>query len=251
MTKHQNSNEEGCSCVHCLEDRRLDSWKEIAAYLKRDVRTVQRWEKREGLPVHRHVHDKLSSVYAYRFELDAWWNGDSTVMLVPNSSGNGSRPPHNKLSLAVLFFDNLSNDVSLDWLRVSLADILITGLSQSPHVDVLGMDCLYRIFAELGRTNGLVASAEAVQFVAQSADVETVFVGSFIKLDETFRVNVRARLANTGRILKAYKVDGVGLSSILPMMDNLTRRICTDIKLSTSSEKAAFPFRLKLDSSDR
>jgi hypothetical protein len=30
---------------------RLDSWKEIAAHLKRDVRTVQRWEKEHGLPV--------------------------------------------------------------------------------------------------------------------------------------------------------------------------------------------------------
>jgi phage terminase Nu1 subunit (DNA packaging protein) len=37
---------------------RLDSWKEIAAYLKRDVTTVQRWERREGMPVHRHLHDK-------------------------------------------------------------------------------------------------------------------------------------------------------------------------------------------------
>ena len=45
------------------EDR-LDSWKEIAAYLGRDVTTVQRWEKREGMPVHRHVHDKRGSVYA-------------------------------------------------------------------------------------------------------------------------------------------------------------------------------------------
>ncbi len=33
------------------EDR-LDSWKEIAAYLNRDVTTVQRWEKREAMPVH-------------------------------------------------------------------------------------------------------------------------------------------------------------------------------------------------------
>jgi tetratricopeptide (TPR) repeat protein len=51
---------------------RLDSWKDIAAYLRRDVSTVQRWEKREGMPVHRHVHEKLGSVYAYRAELDAW-----------------------------------------------------------------------------------------------------------------------------------------------------------------------------------
>src|ERR1700744_6520101 len=53
-------------------DGRLDSWKKIAVYLKRDITTVQRWEKREGMPVHRHLHDKTGSVYAFRSELDAW-----------------------------------------------------------------------------------------------------------------------------------------------------------------------------------
>jgi Tol biopolymer transport system component len=53
------------------EDR-LDSWKEIAAYLNRDVTTVQRWEKREGMPVHRHLHDRMGSVYAFRADLDTW-----------------------------------------------------------------------------------------------------------------------------------------------------------------------------------
>ena len=53
-------------------DDRLDSWKEIAGYLKRDVTTVQRWEKREAMPVHRHLHDKTGSVSASRTELDAW-----------------------------------------------------------------------------------------------------------------------------------------------------------------------------------
>jgi Tol biopolymer transport system component len=56
------------------EDR-LDSWKEIAAFFNRDVTTVQRWEKREGMPVHRHVHDRMGSVYASRGELDAWARG--------------------------------------------------------------------------------------------------------------------------------------------------------------------------------
>jgi TRAP transporter TAXI family solute receptor len=56
-------------------DTRLDSWKEIAAYLKRDVATVRRWEKREDLPVHRHHHEKLGSVYGYSSELDAWAEG--------------------------------------------------------------------------------------------------------------------------------------------------------------------------------
>jgi pentatricopeptide repeat protein len=53
------------------EDR-LDSWKEIAAFLGRDVTTVQRWEKREAMPVHRHQHDKRGSVYALPSELHAW-----------------------------------------------------------------------------------------------------------------------------------------------------------------------------------
>ena len=50
----------------------FESWKEIASYLKRDVTTVQRWEKREGLPVHRHLHDKSGSVFALKPELDRW-----------------------------------------------------------------------------------------------------------------------------------------------------------------------------------
>jgi Tol biopolymer transport system component len=53
-------------------DNRLTSWKEIANYLKRDVTTVQRWEKREGMPVHRHLHDRMGSVYAFCTELDDW-----------------------------------------------------------------------------------------------------------------------------------------------------------------------------------
>jgi Tol biopolymer transport system component len=51
---------------------RLDSWKEIAVYMRRDVKTVQRWEKREAMPVHRHQHDKIGSVFAFKAELDVW-----------------------------------------------------------------------------------------------------------------------------------------------------------------------------------
>lgn len=52
---------------------RFTSWKGIAQFFQRDVRTVQRWEKDEGLPVHRHRHQRQSSVYAFRTELEAWW----------------------------------------------------------------------------------------------------------------------------------------------------------------------------------
>jgi Tol biopolymer transport system component len=74
-----------------LEDR-LDSWKEIAAYLKRDVTTVQRWEKREGMPVHRHLHDSMGSVYASRADLDAWMR--SRNLRGGQEIGNNGLPPN-------------------------------------------------------------------------------------------------------------------------------------------------------------
>jgi TolB-like protein/Flp pilus assembly protein TadD len=55
------------------QGKKLVSWKEISAHLGREVRTVQRWETTEGLPVHRHEHLKKSTVYAYSGELDAWF----------------------------------------------------------------------------------------------------------------------------------------------------------------------------------
>lgn len=65
---------------------RFDSWKEIAAYLKREVRTVQRWEKTEGLPIRRHQHQKQGSVFAYKSELDAWRAERQSVVDAPDPS---------------------------------------------------------------------------------------------------------------------------------------------------------------------
>ena len=65
-----------------LEDR-LDSWKEIAAYLGRGIRTVQRWEREEGLPVHRLAHEKRGSIYARREELAAWWESRRLTLTQP------------------------------------------------------------------------------------------------------------------------------------------------------------------------
>src|SRR5260370_27985762 len=68
-------------------DNFLDSWKEIAAYLDREVRTVQRWEKKEGLPVHRQIHEKLGTVYAYKSEIDAWWRERSAKLASKSENG--------------------------------------------------------------------------------------------------------------------------------------------------------------------
>lgn len=54
------------------ENEILDSWKEIAVFLRRGVRTVQRWERTEGLPVRRHGHLKRGSVYALQSDITLW-----------------------------------------------------------------------------------------------------------------------------------------------------------------------------------
>jgi tetratricopeptide (TPR) repeat protein len=64
------------------ENRRIDSWKEIAAFFGRDERTVKRWEKERGLPVHR-LPGERGGVFAWSQELTLWLN--STAVANPES----------------------------------------------------------------------------------------------------------------------------------------------------------------------
>jgi predicted DNA-binding transcriptional regulator AlpA len=51
----------------------LSSWKDIARYLGKGVRTVQRWERHLGLPVRRPIGaSQKSAVVLYRGDVDAW-----------------------------------------------------------------------------------------------------------------------------------------------------------------------------------
>src|SRR6266478_5222396 len=86
--------------------QRLDSWKAIAAYLKRDKRTIQRWEAHEGLPIHRKLHDKLSSVYAYKSEVDEWCEGSRSPLTAMQAEYSLPRRP----LLVVLPLRNLSGN---------------------------------------------------------------------------------------------------------------------------------------------
>src|SRR5213596_2616564 len=69
-----------------VASERLDSWKEIAAYLKRDESTVRRWEE-EGLPIHRLPHKKKATVYAFKSELDVWWSHGRSRLDAPAITG--------------------------------------------------------------------------------------------------------------------------------------------------------------------
>src|ERR1700751_3896520 len=75
----------------------LVSWKEIAAFLNRAERTVKRWERARGLPVHRVPGGERGGVFAYPEELEAWLLGqDSTSLDPPQSSGQTTAAPENQ-----------------------------------------------------------------------------------------------------------------------------------------------------------
>jgi tetratricopeptide (TPR) repeat protein len=80
-------------------DDRLNSWKEIATALNREVRTVQMWEKQEGLPVHRHFHSRRSTVFAFRTEIESWARRRTEMRIA--AAAQKSVSPH-KVRIAVL-----------------------------------------------------------------------------------------------------------------------------------------------------
>lgn len=114
---------------------RLDSWKEIAAYLGRGVTTVQRWEQEDGLPVHRLPHAKKGSVFAYRHQIDDWLDsrarlgGPTPVPVSPSAEPDRPpsatatvatptrRPTWTWLAVAVIFV--ISAAGAFYWLRTS------------------------------------------------------------------------------------------------------------------------------------
>jgi hypothetical protein len=64
---------------------RLNSWKAIAAYLGREVRTVQRWAKGRDLPVHRLPGGARPRVFALKPEIDAWLRASGRRRTTPRS----------------------------------------------------------------------------------------------------------------------------------------------------------------------
>ena len=114
---------------------RLDSWKAIANHLGREVRTVQLWEKLEGMPVHRHFHRKLGSVFAYRSEVDAWRQGLSRASGgSPSDLSEGVVPLANavhkkkKILIAVLPFESLGGNPEQEFFNDGVTIETITAL---------------------------------------------------------------------------------------------------------------------------
>ena len=105
---------------------RLDSWKEIAAYLGRGIRTVQRWEREEGLPVHRLAHEKRGSIYARREELAAWWES-RRLTLTRSAAEDGDAPTGPRLERVT------STSAMTNWPALSSDARLVAYVSDGGH----------------------------------------------------------------------------------------------------------------------
>jgi tetratricopeptide (TPR) repeat protein len=99
-------------------DRRLSSWKEIAAFFGRDERTGKRWETVRGLPVRRVPRGTRSSVFAYQRELEDWLHGTGPAVAADAASDSraASRLTMALASLAVILA--LSLGVAVTWFNV-------------------------------------------------------------------------------------------------------------------------------------
>jgi len=158
-------------------DDRLESWKAISSYLKRDIRTLHRWEHDEGLPVHRHHHQKRGTVYAYRAELDRWRDGRRTKR-VHQRAGNTRR-----LMLAVLPFENVNGLPDDDYFSDGLTEDVITQLGRL-HGDRLGV---------IARTSVMryKQSQKPIVEIARDLRVDCVLEGRVRRVGDRVRLTVQ------------------------------------------------------------
>ena len=115
---------------HKNDPQRLDSWKAIANYLNRSVRTVRRWEVAEGLPVHRHMHKSQGSIYAFREELDAWLEQRRQPVETEVPAAPPAKASNERESLAVLPFSFTGPNPSDAYVADGFTDEIIADLSR-------------------------------------------------------------------------------------------------------------------------
>jgi tetratricopeptide (TPR) repeat protein len=204
----------------CLEkdvERRYSGMAEVLEDLKRARHELSGAEHRFG-PLARRL---LWAALALALVLAA-------LMLVrrPAPPEDGARR-----SLAVLPFENLSGDPELDWLRNGLPDMLVTDLSQSPEMEVLGLDRLHPILDEMNAIDGAPLNRDSIEELARRVSIGTVVTGSFAKAGESIRISARLEDALTGKILLAEKVEAEGDENLFRLVEEITGRIKSKLEV--------------------
>ncbi|MGH7865450.1 MAG: tetratricopeptide repeat protein [Candidatus Binataceae bacterium] len=206
-------------------DERLDSWKEIAAHLKRDVRTVQRWEKNERLPVHRKQHGTLGSVYAFKSQLDAWWN-EGRIEPAPGAagaSGAQARP-----LLAVLPLRNLSGDGAQEYFSDGLTEELIAQLSRVEPA-------LLGVIAR-GSAMKFKNSDKGVDQIGRQVGASYIVDGSVRREQERVRISVQLIRVRDQSHVWAENYDR-HLRDILDLQSEVARAVTAEITAKVSASE--------------
>jgi Tol biopolymer transport system component len=196
------------------EDR-LESWKEIAAYLNRNVRTLHRWERDEGLPVHRHRHKELGSVFAYKSELDAWSSARSVEADVPALDERTAASPRSLLTVALALAVAAGVIGAIAYIVASRSHWLTGGASQIARLELVSSS------PSLHRSPSLSPDGRTVAFVSDRAGTSQVWLKSLAGGDPiqlTFHQEpvVRPRWSRVGDQI-VYSVQGRGIWSVPPL----------------------------------
>jgi TolB-like protein/thioredoxin-like negative regulator of GroEL len=207
---------------------RLDSWKQIAAYLKRGVRTVRRWERDEGLPVHRHVHRVLGSVYAFRSEIDAWQRrhdeqSQAAAAQRRSDADNGST---RATSIAVLSFTSLSADPDNEFFADGLADEITADL------------CHIRALRVISRTSAATfkGSAKDARTISRELGARYLLEGSVRRADNRIRITIQLVDAHTDTHVWAEKFDG-GVEDLFAIQERIARVVVDALKLQLTTDE--------------
>lgn len=216
MRKANLSQEGGTTEPAALD--RLDSWKEVATYLKRDIRTLHRWETEEGLPVYRHLHKKRGTVYAYRSELDVW------------RKSRGPRPASSRarrVMLAVLPFTNLSGHPEQDYFSDGLTEEMLAQLGRL-HPERLGVIARTSVMQYKG-------TSKAIDRIGQELGVHYVLEGSVRRAAERVRITAQLIQVSDQTHLWAdcYERD---LGDVLLLQSEIAQAIAREIQVTVTPE---------------
>lgn len=202
--------------------RRVDSWKDIATYLKRGTRTVQRWEREEGLPVHRLQHGALGSVYAYEHELDAWWAGRQPELegpLAPAPAG---------VSVAVLPFTDMSQERDQEYFCDGIAEELIQALSR-----ISGLRLISRMSSFRYR-----GAACEVRTIGRQLRAGTLLTGSVRRAGERMRIAVQLTDPESGYQIWSGQFDRE-LGDVFAVQEEIARSVAQALAVKLSPRETA------------
>jgi tetratricopeptide (TPR) repeat protein len=141
-------------------------------------------------------------------------------------------------SVAVFYFDNLTGDPRLDWLRTGLTDMLVTNLSQSPGLRVLGTSRLYQLLEDAGHRDERAVPAPVVETVSRKAGAATALVGSFVRAGSQLRISASVQDPKSGEVLASERVEGDAEEGLFALVDELTGRLKKRLETPSAARTA-------------